>query len=161
MNMKKFVSLYLYFWGFARFLRMILAFAIDQGSREVTPIHTFMFALLQLFNLAVISYFFIIAASMNEDLPEKNENATGMKSVLLAVLPFYVTSLANFGEFVIRWFVLFWFVFVILEDYTESVEKDRTSILEMLMPGNKTKAFDQVMKERLSQWDRIKRLFYY
>ena len=98
---------------------------------------------------------------MNENLPEKNEASANMKIVLLAVLPFYITCLGNFIEFVVRWFVLFWLVFVILEDYTESIEKDRTSILEMLMPGNKTKAFDKVMKERLSQWDRIKRLFYY
>lgn len=159
--MKDFVSKYFYYWGIRRFLRMMLAFAIEQGRREVTPVHTFMFAALQLFNLAVISYFFVIGASMNEDLPEKNVSVANMKTTLLAVLPYYVTVLGNFIEFVIRWFVLFWFVFVILEDYTESIEKDRTSILEMLMPGNKTKAFDTVMKERLSQWDRIKRLFYY
>ena len=99
--------------------------------------------------------------SMNEDLPVKDESAPSGKIIVLAVASFYIIAVINFVEFLVRWFVLFWFVFVILEDYTESVEKDRTSILEMLMPGTKTKAFDQVMKERLSQWDRIKRLFYY
>lgn len=87
---------------------------------------------------------------MNEDLPIKDESTPSIKSNLLAVAPFFITGVINFIEFLVRWFILFWFVFVILEDYTESVEKDRTSILEMLMPGTKTKAFDQVMKERLS-----------
>jgi hypothetical protein len=161
MNMKKFVTDYLIFWGVARCLRMMLAFAIEQKGREVTIFHTFLFMILQIINLAVISYFFIQSMSMNEDLPNKDENTPPAKVIVLAVAPFYIIAVSNFVEFLVRWFILFWFVFVILEDYTESVEKDRTSILEMLMPGTKTKAFDQVMKERLSQWDRIKRLFYY
>lgn len=150
MNMKQFVRDYLVFWGLARFLRMMLAFTIEQRSREVTILHTLLFMILQLLNLAVISYFFIASMSMNEDLPTKDESAPSGKIIVLAVAPFYIIAVINFVEFLVRWFVLFWFVFVILEDYTESVEKDRTSILEMLMPGTKTKAFDQVMKERLS-----------
>jgi large-conductance mechanosensitive channel len=142
MNMKSFVRDYLIFWGVARCLRMMLAFAIEQRGREVTIFHTFLFALLQFINLAVISYFFIEAMSMNENLPNKDESTPSGKVIVLAVAPFYIIAVSNFVEFLVRWFILFWFVFVILEDYTESVEKDRTSILEMLMPGTKTKAFD-------------------
>ena len=46
MNMKDYVSEYFYYWGLRRFLRMLLAFVLDQGKREVKPIHTFIFALL-------------------------------------------------------------------------------------------------------------------
>lgn len=46
MNMKQFVRDYLVFWGFARFLRMMLAFTIEQRSREVTILHTFLFMIL-------------------------------------------------------------------------------------------------------------------
>lgn len=98
---------------------------------------------------------------MNEDLKEKNEAMPGAKVLVIAVVPFYFIALFNFFEFVCRWFVFFWLVFVILEDYTDSIDKDRISIVEMLLPGNKTRAFDQVMKERLSQWDRIKKVFYH
>jgi len=82
--------------------------------------------------------------------------------MVLAVVPFYLMATINFMLFITRWFVLFWFVFVIMDDYTDSVEQDRMSILEMLMPGKmKTDAFHKTMKERLSQWERITRLFYY
>ena len=98
--------------------------------------------------------------SMNEDLPIKKNDAS-FKEIILAELPFYFLTVLNFVDFLCRWFILFWFLFVILEDYTESIEKDRTSLLELLMPGNKTQAFDQVMKERLTQYDRMKFLFFY
>ena len=84
-----------------------------------------------------------------------------MKAMVIAEAPFYFVAVANFIHFVIMWFILFWFIFVILNDYNESVHLDRISILEVLMPGNKSEGFDKVMKERLNQWDRIKRLFYY
>jgi hypothetical protein len=73
--------------------------------------------------------------SMNEDLKDKNENVPGAKVLIIAVVPFYFIAVFNFVEFLCRWFVLFWLIFVILEDYTDSIEKDRASILEMLMPG--------------------------
>jgi|LakMenE01Jun11ns_1017448.scaffolds.fasta_scaffold9720763_1 hypothetical protein len=135
MNMKDFVCMYLTFWGLSRLLRMILAFTIEQRSREITWGHTFMFILLQIFNTAMVSYFFIGSMSMNEDLKDKNENVPGAKVLIIAVVPFYFIAVFNFVEFVCRWFVLFWLIFVILEDYTDSIEKDRASILEMLMPG--------------------------
>jgi len=80
---------------------------------------------------------------------------------MISYAPFFIASTVNFLEFAIRWFILFWFVFVILEDYTESVDKDRTSMIEAMMPGSKTLAFDVIMKERLTQWDRIKFFFFY
>lgn len=94
-----------------------------------------MFILLQICNTAMVSYFFIGSMSMNEELKDKNENVPGAKVLVIAVVPFYIIAVFNFVEFVCRWFVLFWLIFVILEDYTDSIEKDRASILEMLMPG--------------------------
>jgi len=98
---------------------------------------------------------------MNEEFNDHHEREPSLKARLIAEVPFYLVATINFLHFLTLWFVLFWFIFVILNDYTESVQKDRMSMLEMLMPGNKTQGFDKVMKERLSQWDRIKRLFYY
>jgi len=71
MNMKNFVAEYLFWWGLTRAFRMLLAFIIEQTSRVVTIVHTFLFIILQLLNLAASSYFFIRAMSMNEDMAEK------------------------------------------------------------------------------------------
>ena len=78
--------------------------------------------------------------SMNEDLPadKLSKGTPGGKVFLISFAPFFIAATLNFFEFCIRWFILFWFVFVILEDYTESVDKDRTSMLEAMMPGSKT-----------------------
>ena len=99
---------------------------------------------------------------MNEDLKEdKNDGMPGAKALVLAVVPFYVVGILNFFEFLARWFIFFWLLFVILEDYTDNIDKDRVSIVEMMLPGNKPRGFDVVMKERLTQWDRIKKVFYH
>lgn len=98
---------------------------------------------------------------MNEEFDGKKTREPSMKAMVIAEVPFYFVAVANFIHFLIMWFILFWFIFVVLNDYNESVYLDRISILEVLMPGNKSEGFDKVMKERLNQWDRIKRLFYY
>ena len=127
----------------------------------MTWVHTIFFVLIQLINLGMCSLFFINSMSMNEEFDDKKTRDPSMKAMVIAEAPFYFVAVANFIHFVIMWFILFWFIFVILNDYNESVHLDRISILEVLMPGNKSEGFDKVMKERLNQWDRIKRLFYY
>ena len=163
MNMKFFASEYIFYWGTTRFLKQLLAFWIEQGRREVTICHMLWFIALQLVSLGVCSYLFVQAMSMNESLPDNKvtPGIPGGKVFLISFAPFFICATLNFIEFAIRWFILFWFVFVILDDYTESVDKDRTSMLEAMMPGSKTHAFDAIMKERLTQWDRIKKFFYY
>lgn len=43
MNMKLFVVYYLFFWGISRFFLKMIAFTIEQGSREVNRVHGLFF----------------------------------------------------------------------------------------------------------------------